>query len=274
MSEPLLFPYLTPLLFPLFPVSEGTITIGLNVQKILDSRTKEPFTGELLVETNVFRDGKHADGGKKAISVRGGQSDIDTDWSQYRLGATGFVEIALSAGEAIFRRIDLPVGYGIMRVPGYGTVTVIPDAKFARPIIIEQMQTVSRFCLTRSGCRWHNASGSGESIFLVNPYEKDIVATLFASASQKLRHKVPSKHAVMISLQPLLTDGQWSCVMLTGNNRIPAWDIRHAADNPAVINSVDHLDVFRGSPTHEQVGVVQYAKQQTRRAMRRFGHVY
>jgi len=273
MAEPQLFPYLTPLIYPLFPVSDGELTVGLNLQKILDDRTLDPFDGVLMLDIGVYRNGQRMQSDTKPVRVKEGKADTAIDWTSYPLGTIGYVEMSLSAEQAVFRRIDLPVGYGLLSIPGYGTLTVIPDAKFARPIIIEQMQTVSSFCLARSGCRWHGASNAGNSIFLPNPYEKDIVASIHASPTKRIRHKVPAKHAAMVSLEPILEDGDWACVMVTGNNRIPAWDIRHAADNPARINSVDHLDVFRGSSTHRHVGVVDYAKHRTRRVLRRLGHV-
>ena len=231
------------------------------------------FDGDLSLEIAVYRDGKCTQTETKTVMVGEGKADITIDWSRFQLDAIGYVEMSLSTAEPVFRRIDLPVGYGLVTIPDYGTLTVIPDAKFARPIIIEQMQAVSSFCLARSGCRWDRSSNAGNSIFLPNPYEKDIVASIHTSPTKRIRQKVPAKHAAMVSLEPILEDGEWTCVMVTGNNRIPAWDIRHAADDPARINSVDHLDVFRGSSTHRQVGLVDFAKHGTRRLLRRLGHV-
>jgi hypothetical protein len=273
MAEPPLFPYLTPLIYPLFPVPDGELTVGLNLQTILDDRTLNPFDGVLAAEIGVYRDGQCTQTETKEIGVTNGRCDVAIDWSRYPLGGIGYVEIALSTPEPAFRRIDLPVGYGLMTIPGYGTLTVIPDAKFARPIIIDQMQTVKSFCLARSGCRWDRRSNAGNSIFLPNPYEKDILASIYASTTKSIRRKVPAKQAVMVSLEPILDDGVWTCVMVTGNNRIPAWDVRHAANDPGIINNVDHLDVFRGTPTHREVGAIDYAKHTIRRVLRTFGHV-
>lgn len=265
------FHYLTPLLFPLMPTHGGNLVIGLDLKKILDIRAIRAFTGTLTLDCAMIRDGVVASREALKFEARDGNIDDAYFWRRYPADGLGYVEISITADQRIFTRIDIPVGYGLLTIPDYGTVTVIPDAKFARPIIIEQMQATKTFCLVHSAGHWDSGEGHGNSFLFVNPYEQDIVITLQAGPDRKLRQKVPVRQAISISIDSLLKDGEWRCVMITGNNRIPVWDVRHQSGDSKTVNSIDHLDVFRGGRTHAPMKPVQYIKTTIRRFLRRRG---
>jgi hypothetical protein len=268
------FHYLTPLLFPLFPTCGGQLRVGLDLQKVLNIRAVPGFDGSLRVSYGVYLDGRLT--AQEAVETRVAVGTVETAylWRDYPAERMGYVEVAITADSPVFRRIDLPVGYAVLGVPGFGSLTVIPDAKFARPIIVEQMQATKAFCLVHSASHWDSAADSGNSLLFVNPYEQDIVATVQASGDRKARQRVRAKEAVFVPVNRILADGEWSCTMVTANNRIPAWDVRHRASDARYVNRIDHLDVFRGNRTHADLGLPQVAKLYARRAMRRVGKVF
>ena len=73
------------------------------------------------------------------------------------------------------------------------------------------------------------------------------------------------------SLVTLLDDGRLGSIMVTGNNRFPAWDVRHAYDDPAAITNVDHLEIYRGYDTHEHVGAGPFIRALARRQLTKRG---
>lgn len=267
------FHYLTPLLFPLFPTCGGQLRIGLDLQKILNIRGSSAFDGIMRVSYSVFLDGRLAAKEQIETQVVAGKTELTYIWRDYPAERMGYVEVAITADSPVFRRIDLPVGYAVLSVPNFGSLTVIPDAKFARPIIIEQMQATKTFCLVHSASHWDGTADIGNSLLFVNPYEQDIVATVQADESRKIRQRVRAKESVFVPVNRILANGEWSCLMVTGNNRIPVWDVRHRASDVCCVNRIDHLDVFRGNRTYANLSLLQVAKLRVRRAIRFLGKV-
>lgn len=274
MPESPNFHYLTPLLFPLLPTCGGQLRVGLDLQKVLNIRGAPGFDGNLRVSYDVYLEGRLAAHEKVDARVVAGTVETAYLWRDYRADRIGYVEVAITSDSPVFRRLDLPVGYAVLGVPGFGSLTVIPDAKFARPIIIEQMQATKAFCLVHSASHWDSADDCGNSLLFVNPYEQDIVTTVQADGGRKARQRVRAKEAVFMPVSQILADGEWSCIMVTANNRIPAWDVRHRVSDVRCVNRIDHLDVFRGSRTHADLGLPQIGKLYARRAMRRVGKVF
>jgi len=269
--EQSLFNYLTPLLFPLMPIPGSTLSARLNVQHALNTRAQPKFSGQADIEIATYKNGECINREAMCTNVVNGVVEKDIPWREFSLDGYGYVEISLACDQPIFRRIDLAAGYGIISTADYGTVTVIPDAKFARPIIIEQIRATGTFCLVHPACFVDAAKGIGNSILLANPYGTDILAKVSASTGRTIKRKVGAWTAELVSLNDVLDDGCWGCVMVTGNNRLPAWDVRHRTGDPFRVNSIDHLDVFRGSSTHQHVGARQFLRGTARRMLREWG---
>lgn len=270
-----LFHYLTPLLLPLFSLEEAKLVLGLNLQRILIARAVESVTGVLHMRIDEYRNGAHVGEENLSFQITDGIPDTKIVWRNYEMRGDeqGFLEITISSDDAIFRKIDLPVGYAAIRMQGYGALTVIPDAKFARPTIIKQIQETRTFCLVHTACRWDEDANYGTSVFFVNPYEKDIVATI-STMDKKKKVKVGPKEALRVPLADVLDGKKTGTIMITGNNRIPAWIVNHSLGDVLRINNVDHLDLFRGDKTHTHLPLFAFVKSHVRRNLRRLGQVY
>ena len=62
-----------------------------------------------------------------------------------------------------------------------------------------------------------------------------------------MRRRVARQSAVLVPLNEILEDGQWDTVMITANNRVSVFDVRHAYDDPNRLINLDHLDIMNGS---------------------------
>jgi hypothetical protein len=82
-----------------------------------------------------------------------------------------------------------------------------------------------------------------------------------------------AKQALFLPVNQIVVEGEYSCLMVTGNNRVPVWDVRHRASDPRCINRIDHLDVFRGNRVEADLSLAQIAKLKARRLMRFIGKV-
>lgn len=216
------FNYLTLLLFPLMPIPGSTLSARLNVQHALDRRAQPRFSGRAEVEIATYKSGNCVDMETVCVDVVEGVVETDIPWRDFSLDEPGYVEISLSCDQPVFRRIDLAAGYGVISIPDYGAITVIPDAKFARPINIEQIRATKTFCLVHPACYVDAKRGIGHSILLANPYGADILARVSASTGRTIKRKVGAGTAELVPLNEVLDDGRWGCVMVTGNNRLPA----------------------------------------------------
>ena len=94
---------------------------------------------------------------------------------------------------------------------------------------------------------------------------------LEASNRKKLSVKIGSKEAVMVPLDNLIDHGSPCCVQLTANNRIPTWDLKHSGGASRLINSVDHLDVFRGTMAKQPTTALRFFKDWARDNLQRRG---
>jgi hypothetical protein len=78
----------------------------------------------------------------------------------------------------------------------------------------------------------------------------------------------------IVDLAPILADSSWDTVMVTANNRLPVYDLRHPSGDPCRTYSLDHLDTFSGHPTHRAVSPKAFVRDLARRELRRYGLRY
>ncbi len=270
-QEPDLFPYVVPQIYPVFSEACGRLVTGTSVKNILDHYAEFPLDGSITVRFERFEDGAAVGNETVEMAVAGGRVETPVLVREYNAATLGYVQISLSADRPLFRKINVEPGYGLLIRPDNGVVTVLIDEKFANPLIIKQIEATGRFCLLHVACLVDRPNGIGNSFLLVNPYGKDIVATLVSSKGRRLRKKVPSMTAALQSLEELCEDGVPETIMLTANNRLPVWDVRHRADDPACINDIDHLEVYRGYDTHERVGATTFLRALWRRQLMKRG---
>ncbi len=75
----------------------------------------------------------------------------------------------------------------------------------------------------------------------------------------------------MVDLEPLVEPGVFGTVMMSANNRIVSYDVRHPYGDWTKFNSIDHLDTFSGIATHHSVPLAQNLREIGRRTLRRAG---
>jgi hypothetical protein len=94
----------------------------------------------------------------------------------------------------------------------------------------------------------------GESIVLINPYAKPVVADVVAHDGRRLpRVKVPAGSARWVDLGGLLVadEREWlGQVQITASNRLVTFEVKHRLSNVEIIADHEHLDPYRADPTH------------------------
>ena len=94
----------------------------------------------------------------------------------------------------------------------------------------------------------------GDSLVLINPYNKPILCAVMTMDGRKLpRCRVPALSARYMHLENILENDEteWAGeIQLTANNRLITYDIKHALSDIRTISDHEHLDPFRGDPTH------------------------
>ena len=257
-----MFGYLSPLIFPLFGEKDSQIGVCLDITKILQNRAISEPSGTLRVECQSVILGKKCR--KKVLKFKIedllAKQTPQTIFLSENAESLGYMEVSLSSEKPIFRRLDLAVGYSLYSRGANDAFTVIPDTKFARPILIDPFRDAGRFSLVHSATFASGGQKISNSLFFVNPYERAILVKLRVSNGKKQSVKINVKEAKMVSLETLLDPDTPNCLQLTANNRIPAWDIKHASGSSKLINSVDHLDVFRGTKARQPTTLSRFAK--------------
>lgn len=126
--------------------------------------------------------------------------------------------------------------------------------KFSSPPVIAQVAAYGRFVDTYSVVRLDRERDYGESLVLINPYQKPILCSVITMDGRKLpRLRIPALSARYLQLESILQENEaaWAGeIQLTANNRVITFDIKHALSDIRTISDHEHLDPFRGDPTH------------------------
>lgn len=148
----------------------------------------------------------------------------------------------------------LVVPYAVYSAPGRKSFFSTPTNKFAVPSVINMVAEYGRFIETYPVVSIDRARDYGESIAMINPYNKDIIAEVQAYDGRQIRRiRVPRMSARYVRLDRLLKAGETSWngrIQLTANNRVVTFDVKHSLANPEIISDEEHLDPFRADPTH------------------------
>ncbi len=126
--------------------------------------------------------------------------------------------------------------------------------KFSSPPVIAQISAYGRFVDTYSVVRLDRERDYGDSLVLINPYQKPILCSVLTMDGRKLpRLRIPALSARYLRLESILQENEsaWAGeIQLTANNRVITFDIKHALSDIRTISDHEHLDPFRGDPTH------------------------
>lgn len=131
--------------------------------------------------------------------------------------------------------------------------------KYGSPPVIAQIAEFGAFVDGHPLIHLDRKRDLGETITLINPYKRPILATFKTQDGRTLpRTRIPASSARNIRLSQLLRDDEDSWIgqiQLTANNRVITYNIKHSLVDPTVISDHEHLDPFRSDPTHQPATV-------------------
>jgi hypothetical protein len=265
------FHYLSPIILPVLPERAGALLFSLNLSGALDDVAAERAEANLTCRIQLFEAGTAVRDETLSIPVTpDGPATRSVD-RRFSLASLGYAEISITADRPYFRKILTEHMYSIVERPDGGTYIINGAYKFSDPLIINLMRRVGRFCLVHPAHFVSRRRNIGNSTIVVNPFDGSIVARLRLPSGTEIRRRVPPHEATMIDLHELIADEQWSCVLYTGNNRYPAWDVRNRYDDPLCINRIDHLEYYRSDPTVRFLSTRDFLRSQAGRVARSLG---
>jgi hypothetical protein len=263
------FHYLSPKILPVFSSNIGTVSCLTDVQFILNVRSLEKLDGNAEITYTTYCDGNVISEEFTSVKVNNGKSTIEPVWKSFSTPSLGFVEITFGTTKPLFKKIIPEPGYSVLKTINNKVLTINSDMKYANPRIIQQIQQYSRFCMLHSSVYVDSNIGAGNSLMLINPYEQLIVVKIYSSKENKISRKIKPKSTCMVNLAELVDDGEISTIMLTANNRIITYDVRHSYHDQLDINNIDHLDPFSGYSVVNYVGFKELLGEFTRNSLRK-----
>lgn len=125
---------------------------------------------------------------------------------------------------------------------------------YASPPVIAQIAEYGQYIDAYPVVRIDRDRDYGESILFINPYHKPLKANVLTASGRAIRGiRVPPMSARRASLEPLLEDAarRWAGqIQITATNRVITFDMKHSLQDPNQISDHEHLDPYRGEPTH------------------------
>lgn len=219
--------------------------------------------GSILHRVRIFHEGKMiAEEARSIIFDKGALINFRPEafkWSYEKdlLGHNpGFLESEFRIEEGDIRFLSkTPIAfYAVYSAIGKKGFLSDNAYKFSSPPIISQIAAYGCFVETYSVVRIDRFRDYGDSLILINPYNKAILCTLVTMDNRQLpRFRVPALSARYMNLEGILKDGEneWEGeIQLTANNRLIVYDLKHALSDITIISDHEHLDPFRGDPTH------------------------
>lgn len=263
------YSYLAPLIFPVLPSRCGLTYIDLPIGSLVDDAGLGLDCGDLKFSLSQYEHGVlAAEPEVLEVQVRRGQPNLKLLSRRIEQPELGYFVLGVESKKPFFRKITTEIVNSMVERPDGSVFNISANSKFAEPPVIKQIQATRKFCIVHTGNYVSAAENAGNSTLIINPFDGPLVAKLTSETGAELKRRVMPSESLMISLQDLLPEGEWSGVMYTGSNRFPAWDIRHDLDNPDHIHHVDHLEYYRGEETRSELTLMQFAKEAFRDALR------
>ena len=219
--------------------------------------------GDLVRVTTVRYEGEIAELREEEISLRAGAvtkgenrpfrwpGTAHRDWQH-----PGYLEIAYRTADDSprFPSNQPLTPYAIYTAPDRKSFFTDNAQKFSNPATIAQIARYGQYMDTYPVVLIDRARDDGESLILINPYKKTVVARVASHDGRALeRIRVPTESARRVDLSELLREDEaaWrGRVQLTANNRLITFTVKHSLADPTVISDHEHLDPFRADPTH------------------------
>lgn len=173
----------------------------------------------------------------------------------------GFLELSFVAGNdaPIFRTNRVAGFYTIYSKTGKKSFFSDNAYKYGSPPVIAQIAEFGAFIDGYPLIHLDRKKDLGETITLINPYKRPIIATIKTQDGRTLpRTRIPPSSARNVLLSQLLQEDEDSWIgqiQLTANNRVITYNIKHSLSDSNLISDHEHLDPFRSDPTHQPATV-------------------
>lgn len=265
------YSYIAPQTFPIFPIEMGETIVGVDFENLLMDSTQDRLDADLDLGITVFMDGQKVSEENQVLIVRNGVVKPKFMRRSFSLPSPGYVEFSLTTNINFFSNLKPELGYAMLSREDGGFTTIISQPKYAVPIIIDNQRETGTFCLVHQAQYIDKKKDTGNSVFIVNPYDGKITLQISSQTNQKIKHRIDPRSASILSLERVLNDGEPACLMYTGNNRMICWDVRHRIKNPNIVYNIDHVEYFRAYPTMVKRSAKDHVRKVTRRLLRDIG---
>jgi hypothetical protein len=236
-------------------------TVVPPVQQICGRLTVDEATVNLNI--SVYQEGELRHETEFQLDYRGGryvgEPPAPFVWAdQAELGATHPAYLEMTASEpdkaAIFNSKVVVGIYSLYAKAGKKGFVSDNAYKYGAPPVIAQVAKFGRYVDAYPVIHLDRMRDLGETIVMINPYHKPILADLRTADGRKARRlRIPPQSARNVNLEMLLEPGEdaWhGHVQMTANNRMITFNLKHSMKDPLLISDHEHLDPFRADATH------------------------
>jgi len=216
--------------------------------------------GDITQTTQVVHEGQVVWRDSVEIAVRDGrlvgEEPPPIEWRGRAWENSGYMEIEFRAKDRkpIFTQQIMSANYSILHAPGRKSIFTDSPAKFGVPTVIHQIAAFGTYADAFSVIRLDRARDLGETLIMINPYRRPIVATVKTADGRALpRIRIPALSARDVALAPLMREGEQEWVgqiQISATNRVICFIAKHSLTDPSVVTDQEHLDPYRGEPTH------------------------
>ena len=171
-----------------------------------------------------------------------------SDWGEN--APMAYLQTTVTAHGGMFSGLREPGFYTVYSGPGRKSFLSDSSQKYAQPAVISQIAAYGKWVEGYPSCIVEPDLDAGESVLLLNPYEKPAVATLEIEGMDR-RHKfrIQPFSGRRVDVAPLLDPAMvpWhGQLYVTGPRRVVTFFVKHALTDPTRINTIEHTDAFRG----------------------------
>ncbi len=264
------FHYLSPKIIPTFPEDVGEVSYIVDVNHILRTRAYREVTDEAEMTVSVYSGGQRISEERQSFSVIDGIAEMTPYVCSFSTPSWGYAEISFEMSEPVFVKIIPEPGYAVLHTQ-QGSITLNPDMKYANPRTIEQIKHYGKFSMLHSAVYVDSESGSGNSLLLINPYDRPLKARMMSDTGASISQMVAPRTAELVDLAQIVENSRAATVMVTSTNRVITYDVKHGYGDQKRINSLDHLDTFSGYNTHKATGPIEAGRHHARELARKIG---
>lgn len=253
----MLSPFIFPSISSLPPGYDCTISVPISRLEAKIARD-----GKLRCLMRIFHAGKviHAEQHMITVKDRKAVGQIPPfvwrDHGEAWNGDAGFLELSFRSddGEPMFRNTNVIGFYAIYAKERKKSFFSDNAFRYGSPPIINQIAAFRKYVDAYPVVRLDRKRDLGETVTLINPYEKPVRANIFTHDGRVLRGRnVAPNSALNVRLVELLRDDEdeWiGHIQLTATNRLVTFHVKHSLKDPTIISDHEHLDPFRSDETH------------------------